>query len=65
MKKLSYENGHLVLRNEDGTLFWNTHWVDMKDSYVDEPSEGGYKEVWITGELTERSIFYPDKKLEL
>ena len=65
MKKLKYEGGHLVLRNEDGTLFWKSHWVEMKGSYADEYLEGGYKEIWIEGELTEKSDYYPDKKLKL
>lgn len=57
MKKLSYEAGHLVLRNLDGTLFWSSHWVDLKGSYSDEPDSGGYKQVLLTGTLEIKSDY--------
>lgn len=65
MKKLSYEDGHLVLRNLDGTLFWSSHWVDMKGSCVDCSKDGGYKTILISGELIEQSDFSDEKKLIL
>jgi hypothetical protein len=63
MVKLSYEDGHLVIRNMNGILVWNSHWVDMKGSYVGEPSEGGYKEIILTGELIEKHDYYPEDKV--
>ena len=59
MKKLSYEDGQLVLRSEDGTLFWSSHRIDIKGSFGDgkESDDGGYKEVWIEGMLIETSDF--------
>ncbi len=52
-KKLSFEDGHIVLRDEDGKLFWNRHWVDMKGSCADGGSkEGGYVEVFIEGDFS-------------
>lgn len=65
MKKLSYEGGHLVIRNMDGTLHWNSHWVDMKGSYDDEYCEGGYKEILIEGILIENHDYNGEKKYEL
>ena len=65
MKKLSYEDGHLVLRDLDGTLFWSSHWVDMKGSYVGEYSEGGYKEIIIEGKLIEYNNISDDKVFDL
>ena len=64
MKKLSYEDGHLVLRNFDGTLWWNSHWVDLKGSYTGEPSEGGYKEIWVAGKVIENHDYYKEPKEE-
>lgn len=49
MKKLSFEDGHIVLRNLDGTLFWSRHWVDMKGSYEKDEDNGGYIEVFLDG----------------
>lgn len=50
-KKLSFENGYIVLRDEDGKLFWSSHWSDLKNSYITSPSgepmKGGYKEIYI------------------
>jgi hypothetical protein len=57
MKKLSFEDGHLVLRDLDGKLFWSRHWVDMKGSFTGEPDDGGYIEVFIEGKLTQKSDF--------
>ena len=52
-KKLSFENGHIVLRDEDGKLFWNRHWIDMKGSYDDCGGDvGGYVEVFIEGDFS-------------
>ena len=63
MKKLSFENGHIVLRNLDGTLAWSRHWVDMKGSYEGERDEGGYVEVLIEGKLVQNSHY--DDPLEV
>lgn len=58
--KLTYEDGHIVLRKENGTLFWSTHNIDIKDE------GGGYKEIIITGELQEtNTITGLVKKFEL
>lgn len=62
MVKLSYEDGHLVLRDMKGFLVWNSHYVDMKGSYVGEFCEGGYKEIFITGELIEKHDYHPEKE---
>lgn len=51
-KKLSFEDGHIVLRDEDGKLFWNRHWVDMKGSHIDDDDNGGYVEVFIEGDFS-------------
>jgi hypothetical protein len=51
-KKLSFENGHIVLRDEDGKLFWSRHWVDMKGSYNDSDDGGGYVEIFIEGDFS-------------
>ena len=63
MKKLSYEDGHVVLRDLDGTLYWSSHWVDMKKSYVGEPCIGGYKEILIEGKLIEKHDYYKEDKV--
>lgn len=63
MKKLSYEDGHLVLRDMDGTLYWSSHWVDMKGSYVGEYDEGGYKEILIEGKLIQKTDYSEDDKV--
>lgn len=64
MKKLTFEDGHLVLRNQDGTLFWSSHVVDIKDSYVGKQDGGGYKEVWIDGgKLVEKNLFQKEDKI--
>lgn len=66
MKKLSYEDGHIVIRNMDGTLFWSSHWGEMKGSYVGKPDPGGYKEILIEGTLFEKSLYCElNKQLEL
>jgi hypothetical protein len=62
MKKLSLENGDLVLRNLDGTLFWSRHWVDMIGSYQVTPDGGGYVEIFIEGTLTQKSEFSTENK---
>lgn len=62
MKKLSYEDGHLVLRNLDGKLFWSSHWVDLKGSYIDCNKLGGYKEILIEGTLTMKSDFTEEER---
>jgi hypothetical protein len=61
MKKLSFENGHIVLRNLDGTLAWSRHWVDMKKSYIGEKDDGGYIEVFIEGTLIQKSDFIDEE----
>ncbi len=63
MVKLTYESGHIVLRNMDGTLHWNSHIADMKGCYTDEPDEGGYKEIFIEGNLIEKHDYYPEDKI--
>lgn len=65
MKRLTYENGHIIIREMDGTLFWSSHWLDIRDAYNDEYSEGGYKTILIEGTLTEKNIYLKDKKFEL
>lgn len=61
MKKLSFEEGHLVLRNLDGTLFWSRHWVDMVGSHLGGDRNGGYIEVLIEGMLHQKSE-YPQEE---
>jgi hypothetical protein len=52
-KKLSFEAGHLVLRDEDGKLFWSRHWIDIKGSYSEDSYDsGGYVEVFIEGDFS-------------
>ena len=65
MKKLTYEDGYIVVRNMDGTLFWSSHWGDVKGSYVEERSKGGYKTILLEGTLIEDNDYYGEKKLEL
>lgn len=62
MKKLSYEDGHLVLRKLDGKLFWSSHWVDLKGSCMDCDKSGGYKEIFLEGTLTIKSAFAEEEK---
>ncbi len=57
MKKLSYEDGHIVLRSEDGNLFWNSHVIDLKDD------EGGFKTILIEGKLIEKSEYRKDDRV--
>jgi hypothetical protein len=62
MKKLSLEEGHLVLRNLDGTLCWSRHWIDMIGSYRDIQNDGGgYIEIFIEGTLHQKSK-YPEEE---
>jgi hypothetical protein len=63
MKKLSLEEGHLVLRNLDGTLFWSRHWGDMIGSYQGHYDGGGYIEIFIEGTLHQKSK-YPEEELK-
>ncbi len=63
MVKLKYEDGHVVIRNMNGFLVWSSHWGDMKGSYVDEPCEGGYKEIYLTGELIEKNDYNAEDKV--
>ena len=49
----------------DGTLFWSSHWGDVKGSYVEERSKGGYKTILLEGTLIEDNDYYGEKKLEL
>lgn len=66
MKKLQYEDGHVVIREMDGTLYWSSHWVDMKHSYVGEPStDGGYKTILLEGSLIEDNDYYGKREFEL
>ena len=65
MKKLSYEDGCLVLRDLDGKLFWSSHWVDLKGSCINCDKSGGYKTILISGELTEQSDFSDETKFAL
>lgn len=60
MKRLSYENGNIVLRDLDGKLHWSRHWVDMKGSYVGENDGGGYIEVLIDGKLIQNSDYHSE-----
>jgi hypothetical protein len=62
MKKLSYEDGHLVFRNLDGKLFWSSHWVDLKGSYIDCDKSGGYKQILLEGTLTIKSDFAEEER---
>jgi len=55
MKKLSFEDGHLVLRDLDGKLCWSRHWVDVVGSYEGEFVDGGYVEIFIEGTLHQKS----------
>jgi hypothetical protein len=61
MKKLSLEEGHLVLRDLDGTLCWSRHWIDMIGSYRDLQNDGGYIEIFIEGTLHQKSK-YPEEE---
>jgi hypothetical protein len=63
MKKLSYEDGHVVLRDMDGTLYWSSHWVDMKRSFIGDPCDAGYIEIFIEGVLIEKNDYYKDDKV--
>jgi hypothetical protein len=67
MKKLSLEEGHLVLRDLDGTLCWSRHWVDMIGSYRDLQNDGGgYIEIFIEGTLHQKSKYSEEEgKYEL
>jgi hypothetical protein len=47
----------------DGTLLWNSHIVNMKGCYTDEPDEGGYKEIFLVGNLIEKHDYYPEDKI--
>jgi hypothetical protein len=62
MKKLSYEDGLLVLRDLDGKLFWSSHWVDLKGSCVNGDNSGGYKEILLEGNLTIKSYFTEEER---
>jgi len=57
MKKLSFEDGHLVLRDLDGKLCWSRHWVDMIGSYKGDDEDGGYIEIFIEGTLHQKSKY--------
>ena len=57
MKKLSFEDGRIVLRNLDGTFFWARHWYDLKNS-----DRNGYVDVCIEGTLTQESEFFKETK---
>jgi hypothetical protein len=61
MKKLSFEDGHIVLRNLDGTLAWSRHWVDMKGSYIGDKDGGGYIEVLLEGKIFQKSDFHQEE----
>jgi hypothetical protein len=66
MKKLSLEEGHLVLRDLDGTLCWSRHWVDMIGSYQGNNDGGGYIEIFIEGTLHQKSKYSEEEgKYEL
>ena len=56
MKKLTYEDGHIVIRDGDGKLFWSSHYVDLKDE------GGGYKEIYLEGKLIEKNDFSSEDK---
>lgn len=58
MKKLSFEDGYLVLRDFDGKLCWSRHWVDMIGSHKgDDDDDGGYIEIFIEGTLHQKSKY--------
>jgi hypothetical protein len=61
MKKLSFEKGHLVLRDLDGKFCWSRHWGDMVGSYEGEFVDDGYIEIFIEGTLHQKSK-YPKKE---
>lgn len=65
MKKLSFEDGNVVVRNMDGTLHWNSHWADMKGSHDGDCREGGYKEILIEGILIENNDYAGEKRIGL
>ena len=62
MKKLSFEDGQLVLRNLDGTLCWSRHWVDMIGSCEKDCDDGGYIEVFIEGTLHQKSKYSEEER---
>lgn len=62
MKKLSYEDGHLVIRDLDGKLYWSAHVIDVVNSYQGKPELGGYKEILIEGKLTETNFISNTEK---
>jgi hypothetical protein len=63
---ISFESDHIVIRNSDGKLFWNSHVVDLKGSYLEECDNsegGGYKEIFIKGGvLIEKSDYREEIK---
>jgi hypothetical protein len=61
MKKLSFEDGHLVLRDLDGKLYWSRHWLDMIGSHHGDNYNGGYIEIFIEGTLHQKSK-YPEEE---
>lgn len=65
MKKLSYENGDIVIRDIDGTLVWSAHIADTIGCYQGEFTQGGYKTILLEGNLFEKCPYYETKKIEL
>lgn len=64
MKKISIEDGCLVLREGDGKLFRSYHTLDIKG--LDGGLDVGYIELIIDGSIEVNNIFNPNpEKLDL
>jgi hypothetical protein len=62
MKKLSFQDGNLVLRDLDGKLGWSRHWVDMIGSHYGDNDGGGYIEIFIEGTLHQKSKYSEEER---